>query len=45
MDFYAVLDQVVDLLRSRGRVSYREQSSDNLPWIGVCTPPQPKNPG
>ena len=23
MDFYAVLDQVVDLLRSRGRVSYR----------------------
>src|SRR2546421_220183 len=23
MDFYALLDQVVDLLRSRGRVSYR----------------------
>jgi hypothetical protein len=23
MDFYAVLDQVVDLLRRRGRVSYR----------------------
>ena len=23
MDFYAVLDQVVNLLRSRGRVSYR----------------------
>ena len=23
MDFYAVLNQVVDLLRSRGRVSYR----------------------
>ena len=23
MDFYTVLDQVVDLLRSRGRVSYR----------------------
>ena len=23
MDFYAVLDQVVDLLRTRGRVSYR----------------------
>jgi hypothetical protein len=23
MDFYAGLDQVVDLLRSRGRVSYR----------------------
>ena len=23
MDFYAVLDQVVELLRSRGRVSYR----------------------
>src|SRR5262245_13104601 len=23
MDFYAVLDQVADLLRSRGRVSYR----------------------
>ena len=23
MDFYAVLDQVVDLLRQRGRVTYR----------------------
>ena len=23
MDFYTVLDQVVDLLRRRGRVSYR----------------------
>ena len=23
MDFYAVLDEVVELLRSRGRVSYR----------------------
>jgi hypothetical protein len=23
MDFYAVLDQIVDLLRRRGRVSYR----------------------
>ena len=23
MDFYAVLDQIVEVLRSRGRVSYR----------------------
>ena len=23
MDFYAVLDQVIDLLRQRGRVAYR----------------------
>ena len=23
MDFYAVLDQVMDLLRQRGRVTYR----------------------
>lgn len=23
MDFYTMLDQVIDLLRSRGRVSYR----------------------
>ena len=23
MDFYAILDQVIDLLKQRGRVSYR----------------------
>jgi hypothetical protein len=29
MDFYAVLDQAVDLLRQRGRVTYRVPPSSS----------------
>jgi len=36
MDFYVVLDQVVHLLRRRGRVSYRALKRQ-LPWMMSCS--------
>jgi len=30
MDFYEILDQVIDLLRQRGRVTYRAQGFQHV---------------
>ena len=38
MDFYAVLDQAVELLRTRGRVSYRALK-ENFDLDTLCSSP------
>ena len=40
MDFYDILDQVIDILRSRGRMSYRalkRQFDLDDDYMGVCS--------
>ena len=32
MDFYQILDQVIDLLRQRGRVTYRALKDSGTVW-------------